>query len=208
MRRPARLERAGALTPRDRIWAAIRCFGTQDFFSIAEIMVLSEQRADTVLSYVRGLLIAGYLISYTMLRQSSRRELLRFSLKRDVGVEAPRVTADGKPVTQGAGHEQMWRAMRALKSFDCRALAGAASTEQHPVAFSEAKTYVKLLARAGYLQREIKGGGALASTYRFVRARDSGPRAPLVTRDKGVMDGNTGQIVLPGNGGNRAEVAS
>ena len=58
MRRPATLERAGALTPRDRIWAAIRAFGTAGgiWFSVAEIMVLSEQRADTVLSYLTGLI--------------------------------------------------------------------------------------------------------------------------------------------------------
>ena len=47
MRRTARLERAGALTPRDRMWAAMRGFGARGRpgarpFSVAEIMVLDE----------------------------------------------------------------------------------------------------------------------------------------------------------------------
>ena len=195
MRRPARLERAGALTPRDRIWAAIRAFGTGDPFSVAEVMVLSEQRADTTLSYLRGLTAAGYLTAGAPRPLMQRREFSRFKLVRDIGVEAPRVDADGKTITQGIGREQLWRAMRILKTFDCVALAAAASTQAHQVAVQEAKSYVKFLARAGYLQLVEKSAGPIAARYRFVRARDTGPRAPLVARDKSVMDGNTGDVV-------------
>lgn len=198
MRRPAKLERAGALTPRDRIWAAVRSFGRAASFSVAEIMVLSEQRADTVLSYFAGLRKAEYIErSGEALRPTARprRECALFWLNRDVGVEAPRVTADGAPVTQGVGRDQMWRSMRVLKSFDCRALAAAASTEQHAVAVDEATTYLRLLSRAGYLRLDRKGTGRARAIYSFVRSRDTGPRAPLITRDKSVMDGNTGVVV-------------
>ena len=198
MRRPARLERAGALTPRDRIWAAIRGFGIADQFSVAEVMLLAEQRADTALSYLRGLVIAGFIIAGSPRPLTQRREFMRFKLARDVGVEAPRVDANGKPVTQGIGREQLWRAMRIAKNFDCRELAAAASTGEHPVSIEEAKTYVKFLTRAGYLQLMNKVSGPFASRYRFIRSRDTGPRAPLVTRDKSVIDGNTGSIVLEG----------
>lgn len=203
MRKPAKLERAGALTPRDRIWAAVRVFGASlgnPWFSVAEIMVLSEQRADTVLTYLSGLDKAGFvelvLELHVQKLADKCRVLKHFRLKRDVGVEAPRVTADGKPVTQGIGRDQMWRAMRVLKSFDWRDLAAAASTEQHQVSIEEARTYTHLLSRAGYLHLERKGFGRTTSRYRFVRSRDSGPRAPLITAKKEVMDGNTGQIVL------------
>lgn len=212
MRKPARLERAGALTPRDRIWAAVRRFGAHfgcPWFSVAEIMVLSDQRADTVLSYLTALEKAGFveLVAEIHIRDLSviSRVLKHFRLKRDVGVEAPRVTSDGKPVTQGIGRDQMWRSMRVLKSFDCRELAAAASTEQHQVAVDEAKTYVKFLARAGYLRLEHKGTGRVGSRYGFVRARDTGPRAPLITGKKEVMDANTGQIVLQEKGGAHVE---
>lgn len=201
MRKPARLERAGALTPRDRIWAATRSFGRAESFSVAEIMVLAEQRADTVLTYLESLRKAGFVErSGEALRPTARprRECALFWLERDVGVEAPRIDASGKPVTQGTGRDQMWRAMRVLKSFDRRELAAAASTEQHPVALGEVKTYTCFLARAGYLQLDRKGSGRTAARFRFVRSRDTGPRAPLITSKKEVMDGNTGQIVLQG----------
>ena len=209
MRRPAKLERAGALTPRDRIWAAIRAFGLADSWSVAEIMVLSEQRADTVLSYLRGLEKAGYIRRpeariappRTAARPVARprREFAVFCLVRDIGVEAPRVGADGKPVTQGIGREQLWRAMRILRGdFNWCELVAAASTERHVVSMDEAKTYVKFLARAGYLVLMRASRGTQPARYRFMRARDTGPRAPLIARDKSVMDGNTGQIVLQG----------
>jgi len=198
MRRPARIERAGALTPRDRIWAAIRCFGKDDTFSIAEIMVLSEQRDDTALTYVNGLVKAGYLTTTLLQRRPTcrpRREFRRFALARDVGVDAPRVTGEGEPVEQGSGREQMWRAMKVLKDFDCRELAAAASTEPHPVSVEEVKTYARYLARAGYLQITLRGGSHRARRYRFIRSRNTGPRAPIVTRQKQVLDANTGDIV-------------
>ena len=51
----------------------------------------------------------------------------------------------------------------------------------------------------GYLRVAVRGfNGAIGKLerVRFVRARDTGPRAPIVTRDKSVMDGNTGDIVF------------
>ncbi|MCC7484588.1 MAG: hypothetical protein IT529_06320 [Burkholderiales bacterium] len=203
MRRPARLERAGALTPRDRIWAAVRCFGADDNFSVAEIMVLSEQRADTVITYMDGLEKAGYVqwvgkAGITRPACRPRREFRRLWLKRDIGVEAPRVGEDGQPVTQGLGRERMWRAMRTHNGpFTWREIALHASTDDRPVAMDEVKTYLKFLHRAGYLRHLSGGGPRVPARYAFVRARDTGPRPPSVSRDKSVLDGNTGEIVLP-----------
>jgi len=201
MHRPARLERAGALTPRDRIWAAIRCFGKDDTFSIAEIMVLSEQRDDTALTYVNGLVKAGHLTTTLLQRRPAcrpRREFRRFALVRDVGVDAPRVTGEGEPVEQGGGRDQMWRAVRILKEFDYRELAAAASTEKHRVSPEEAQTYCRHLKLGGYLavtRPAAFGTLGRAERLRFIRSRNTGPRAPLVTREKQVMDANTGAIV-------------
>jgi len=201
VRRPARLERAGALTPRDRIWSAIRCFGPSDTFSAAEVMVAAAQHRDTVLTYFEGL-AAGKVIEKldTQRRPACRphKLFLRFRLARDVGVDAPRVKGNGEPVEQGAGRDQLWRAMKVLKVFDWRELAAAASTEKHPIAEREASAYVRLLRLAGYLRVEQparRGLGNAPERLRFVRARDTGPRAPLVTREKSVMDANSGAIV-------------
>lgn len=200
MRKPARLERAGAMTPRDRMWAAIRDFGVGNTFSVAEIMLLSEQRADTVLPYLDGLCLAGYLDpGVSRPTHRPRREFRWFSLARDVGVEAPRVDANGKPVTQGIGGEQMWNAMRAMKGdFTARELSVTASTEHHVVAHATAQRNARDLAHAGYLAvtKESTGGRGSERYYRFVKSRNTGPRAPLITAEKQVMDGNTGEIVI------------
>lgn len=211
MRKPARLERAGALTPRDRLWAAIRRFRCGAPFSVAEIMVLSGvrgdealdlggvARADSTLDYIRGLAAAGILAAGED-RPVDRpvRELRWFRLVKDIGVEAPRVDKNGKPVTQGIGGEQMWRAMRALKgTFGARELSIAASTEAHVVEHATAQRYARELAHAGYLAiaKESTGGRGSERLYRFVKSSYTGPRAPMITAQKQVMDGNTGRIV-------------
>jgi len=201
-RAAARLERRGALTPRDRVWAAIRATGTPTApdFSIAELALLTQQHIDTVATYVNGLIAAGYLQVTEKARPANRpqRALWLLRLARDTGAEAPRVTEDGKPVTAGQGREQMWLSLRVLKNFSAEELALAASTPQHAVAVEEARTYLVHLKKAGYVVETApasrRGGKA---RYAFIKSRNTGPRAPLVCRDRSVMDGNTGETVWP-----------
>lgn len=213
-RRPARLERAGALTPRDRMWAAIRAlsgepdvpgpFGERTPFSPAEVIFITQLHPDTVDSYVRGLskaeprYIERVKAAEYLTHGRRRAELALYRLVRDVGVEAPRVTKGGKPVTDGIGGEQMWTAMRVMREFDSLELAHAASTDQHQVKPETAKRYLQLLERAGYVaatSAATPGRGGAKARYRFNRAKNTGPRAPLITREKCVMDANTGAIV-------------
>jgi len=194
------------MTPRDRIWAAVRLFrsGPEAIsFSVAEVMLMSGQRADTALSYLAGLEKAGFVAR--ALGQSGarlhRRELRLMVLKRDIGIDAPRVGADGKPVTQGVGRERIWNAVRKQSGpFTWREVALHASTEDRPVAMDEVKTYLKFLVRAGYVRTMTPGAPRIPAKHLFVRSRDTGPRAPIVCRDKSVQDGNTGEIVLAAAG--------
>lgn len=207
MRRPARLERAGALTPRDRIWSAIRSFGLHEEFSIAEIMVLTAHQVDgrtewvqaaTVLPYIEGLANAKppYVYQTGIAQRPAMRpvrECRRFRLLRDVGAHAPNVRRDGKPALEAAGQLQMWNAARKHKGpFDWRAIALCCPGTP----MGTVKCYLKFLSRAGYLRTVNEGRGGKPSVFEFIRARDTGPRAPLVSADKSVMDGNTGDIVL------------
>jgi len=196
VRRPARLERAGALTPRDRIWAAIRRFGTEAEFSIADLMALSEQRNDTTLSYIRGLEKAGYLVAGAEQRVPALRqcyELRHLRLVRDVGVEAPRVDAEGKTLAGAVIQQQIWNAVRRMKGadFDWRAVMQACS---HPMTMDTLKEYLRRLARGGYLRVMVEARARHPARYRFVTGRDTGPRAPVVDREDRVMDGNTGAV--------------
>lgn len=197
-RRPAHIERAGALTPRDRIWAAIRALGDGATFSGAEVSMLSEVHVDTVMTYVAGLVAGGYVEMSATRRPAGKRNRPPFallSLVRDVGVEAPRVSKDGKPVTQGRGREQMWTTLRVLRNFNADELALAASTPEHVVSTEEAVYYVGALNKAGYLALTAPSKPGTKARFRFLRARNTGPRAPLIQRDKSVMDANTGEVV-------------
>jgi hypothetical protein len=206
-RRPARLERAGALTPRDRMWSAIRALNgptmTGSLFSAAEIAYLSQQHHDTVQSYLQGLAAAGYIERHEADRPQGRplRALFQHHLVRDVGVDAPRVTTEGKPVTAGQANELLWTALKVLREFDCAALMQAVHDAGGNVSIRTVKTYVTFLTRAGYLAIAAASRPGTQARYCFNRAHNTGPRAPMITRDKEVMDANTGRIVWSVKGG-------
>lgn len=203
MPRPVRLEPAGALTPRDAIWAAVRRFGKGQSFSIVEISFMTGQHQDTIRSYLLALVKANILCWPVPTRPLHRplQPLAHFALMRDVGVAAPRINSAGEPVTDG--RQQMWSIMRRARgAFNFRDIAFRASIEEHPVAPQEARDYIRHLALAGYLRLETPrradgpGQGADSARYIFLSARNTGPRAPVVTREKCVIDGNTGAIVF------------
>ncbi len=204
-RKPARLERAGALTPRDRMWAAMRALSrsqsgeTNESFSPAEVMVLTQLHVDTVCTYFRGLAKAHppYLQLVNAHRPSGarRRECFRYALIRDVGVDAPTVTALGKPTEAGRGVQRIWTALKALKEFDCSELSTVTTTNEHPVSVATVKAYVRYLARAGYVVLTAPSKPGMQARYRFLPSKNTGPRAPLLCRDKSVLDANTGTVV-------------
>lgn len=195
-RRAAKFERAGALTPRDRMWAAMRAL-KPDFSAVEVACVAGDVSVDAVLTFQKCLVAGGYL---EVGERRFGREVVRHRLIRDTGVATPRLTIKGTPVTQGIGRQRMWQSMRILREFDYRDLAELVSDDSHAVSPLEAQTYVKHLCRAGYLVAcapAVRGRNACPARYRFVNALNTGPRAPLITRNKEVMDTNTGQIVWP-----------
>jgi hypothetical protein len=202
-RKYARLERAGALSIRDRIWAAIRALDApgdgdvRNGFSPCEVANLSAQHIDTVLAYFKGLAAAAIVSPMRGQRPAARPrvDFTLYWLARDAGVEAPRVNSEGKPVKAGQGRERMWLALRALRDFNAHELALTASTPEHPVAVGEAQDYLVFLKRAGYVVATAASGARRQACYRFMKTRNTGPRAPLVGRDKSVMDQNTGEVV-------------
>lgn len=198
-RKAVHLQPAGSLTPRDRIWAAMRA---QRRFSYESIEDTTRVHEDTTRSYVNALIAGGYVVE--VLKGTSGRTARghyfksEFELVRDVGVNAPRVHDDGTPVVQGGVHLNMWRAMRTIKQFDYRALVAAASTAELPVAVATAKRYIGYLHLGGYLAevRPAKNGrGAQPAIYRLLPSKWTGPRAPMVQRVHRLFDPNLGKIV-------------
>ncbi|MEM7507661.1 MAG: hypothetical protein AAF415_13040 [Pseudomonadota bacterium] len=171
---------------RPGIWAEIR---KQRTFTIRSIVDATDIKKATVLTYLRGLENAGFLSSEWAGSNTPRV----FHLERDVGVEAPRVTRNGKAVRQGAVNEQMWRSMKRLKIFTWRELAVTASLARTPVSPATAQTYCGWLQRAGYLTIRKKGEPGKATVYQFVH--DSGPRPPMIQKVAQVFDPNSRTVV-------------
>jgi len=181
---------------RDAIWAAIR---ELVIFTVRDIWLLTHLSKASIQDYLQGLTAAGYTeVDGTRPADYGSRANV-YKLTRDVGIEAPRVRRDGSLVTQGLGRELMWRTMRILGEFSARDLAVTASTEDCQVAEKEAKDYSHFLHKAGYLAlvRAGKGtgNGGVLNRYRFIKARFSGPKPPMIQRVKAVYDPNLEKVV-------------
>lgn len=199
-RQPIHLQAAGKLTPRDRVWAAIRALSKLQpggFTRLSMEQWVAKHAPPeatgrciderTINSYLLGLVAGGYLNEEL---HGGPRVHAIYSLERDVGVHAPRVDRHGREVTQGAATAQLWNGMRRLKRFDYRDLVAATATR---VAVWTAKNYCGLLHKAGYLSLDIPSKPGMPARYNFVR--DTGPRAPMIQRVKHVYDPNLGKVV-------------
>ena len=169
---------------RKAVWNAIR---TKKVFSLRELRNETVMQLDSVREYVIGLEKAGYIERIPTTEQGIG-EAVYWKLVRDVGVDAPRVRKDGSPVTQGKGRENLWKAMRVLKTFTVRELTIHARTPGCEVKESTAEEYARHLCYAGYLHRHKDG------SYTMLLSAYTGPKAPMIQRTKVVWDPNTNQV--------------
>ena len=114
------MDKLNGFDSREAIWSAIRKLPR---FTVRDLQQETTLEISTVRDYVSGLTAAGYL--------SQEEGVCPFSfvLKKNVGVDAPRVRKDGTIVTQGQGRINMWRTMRILRIINAKDLAVTASTE-------------------------------------------------------------------------------
>lgn len=146
----------------------------------------------TIREYLKALSLAGYLEAVSL---GKRGEANIYRLIDDCGVEAPRLRKDGTPVTQGQGRLQMWNAMRICKEFSATDLAFNASTDDHQVAESEAKSYIHALCKAGYLVHQAGKANSPGHRYRLLPSMWTGPQPPQIQRTKQVYDPNLRKVV-------------
>lgn len=188
-----RVNEIGALQTRADLWNTIRSFvqpAADDDgavvarpFTVGELHRETRCTLDQVRDYLLGLVNAGILERSPDPVGPVKRT---YTLIKDVGNEPPRVRRDGSFVAMGRGREQLWQTMRALSVFTFADLQVAASTDEHPVAFAEAKTYCQVLHKAGYLAKGAMG-------YRLIRY--TGPLPPMIQRVKNVYDPNLKQVI-------------
>jgi transposase len=197
-RRPAQMEMVGGKGSRQRAWEAIRKHAGA--FTCCQIARKAKVEDDTLYTYLVSLERGGYL-SCEKGQGVTIQTSSKWILIRDNGIEAPRVTRDGKPVTQGLGTEAMWRSMRIVGEFNTTELVAHAWASRVNVSEQTAKTYIGALKGAGYLvvvaearSRGI-GKGAVQARYRIAPGKYTGPRPPMIQRTKSVYDPNLGKVV-------------
>lgn len=178
------MHKRNGLDTRQAVWNAIRA---KEVFNIKDLRDETVMKIDSVREYVIGLEAAGYVerIPPKELRQGAAA---CWRLIRDVGIDAPRVRKDGSPVTQGKGRENMWKAMRVLRTFTVRDLTVHARTPDCDVKESTAEEYARHLCYAGYLHRHEDG------SYTMLPSAYTGPKAPMIQRTKVVWDPNTNKV--------------
>lgn len=194
-RRPIEQEVRGLMSPRERVWTAIRRLKAG--FTLADVQDKCDPmvQAGTVEKYMVQLRKTGFIkqVGTARPKVESTHPTLAKAIVYDLAseqFEAPRVSGGKVLPPAGLGHLAMWRCMKVLKEFDYRELARAASVGDLVVKERAAQTYVNALATAGYLVVIRKGGPQRIGRHRLVK--DTGPRAPVLTRRKCIFDLNDG----------------
>lgn len=188
-RKPVHLEMVGCKSNRQRMWEAMRA--NAEGFTGYQIARRSSVHDTAVRSYIQSLEKAGFLE-----RIAGADHFLEQTLRliKDVGAEAPAVTRSGENSTSGLGNEAMWRTLRILGELTARQLADHASVNV-AVSLWTARSYLKWLARAGYVELLSQGNGDRNARYRLIQSRYTGPRPPMVQRNSQVYDANLGKVV-------------
>lgn len=188
----ADLVMVGGKPPRQNIWEAIRAINASPkALTTYAVARKSGQDDQAVRAYFRDMEKAGIVSKVrTVDRFDAEWELLK-----DEGVEAPRITKDGKVSKYAGGAENVWRALRILGEFSAAEAAAAASVNGVSISEYGAQVYLSGLAKAGYLTRS--GGTAGNKTrFRLIPSRYTGPKHPIYQRDfNQVYDPNLDQVV-------------
>lgn len=113
--------------------------------------------------------------------------------------ETPKVRRDGTIVEGVSKQKAMWNYIRMASpsGFNAQDISVWASTDSNQIALPTAKSYVKVLAKAGYLIELVKGRSGNLGIYRLAPKMNTGPLPPMVLRTKAVFDQNQHEIVGP-----------
>jgi len=188
----------GRSSGRQATWEAIRKL--KDRWTLDDLWHETKQPRDTVRTYLTSLIRGGYVVEVGTRavpngiigsRHKAPVPAKTYSLKHDVGLEAPRLRRDGTACEQSLAQEAMWRSMKRMDDFTFADLAIFASTEEVPVSPQSARHYIKHLLKAGYLVvTKPAKPPTHAARYRFIPSRNTGPLAPMIQRLKTVFDPN------------------
>jgi hypothetical protein len=182
--------------PYEAIWSAIRGLHTFTMPELCSRLVKMECggiNEYTVKSYLQRLKHGGFIETEDIGKRLPYLPGVRYqyTLIKNVGVEAPRLTKKGEASKSGATTENLWRSIRILKSFSYRELAHAASTPDISIPVATAACYARTLAGAGYLGK-IPGG---LVRYKLLPSMNTGPKPPRVQSARRLYDPNLKKVV-------------
>lgn len=110
-----------------------------------------------------------------------------------------RVDADFVRLPNRSPEDNMWTAMRKLRSFSPSTIASHATTEDIAVTLAEASAYCQVLLAAEYLAVTRRAAPTIKREAIYRLANETGPKAPVPARVRAIRDPNTGRIVLLGD---------
>jgi hypothetical protein len=183
------------LKGREAIWYLIRkCkqFSIIDLENESyEDKSTDSQAPETIRGYVKALTKANILEAIPKGEGFSARQY--WKLIDDKGLIAPRVNAQGKLLPETA-HQQMWRAIRILKTFTIDTLIASISTKTK-VTVTNTQAYVSALYKAGYLTAAKPANPSQRTTYKLKPTKNTGPKPPRLYHVKNLYDPNLNQVV-------------
>ena len=192
---------------RSRLWAALRD-NKHRALDIGRLSDWADSEPSAVLYHLQGLVKAGYVVKTTIPRATGFDKHL-YRLANDVGVDAPMIGNDGKPLVVGIKNANMWRTMRMLKQFSYVDVEAHASTREHPIATGSVRDYIHMLYISGYLRMvkepENKGKHRGRTPAVYVLVQDTGAKAPMVQKLKTVYDPNLHKVMYQEEAGNEHE---
>ncbi|BAF88128.1 conserved hypothetical protein [Azorhizobium caulinodans ORS 571] len=173
-------------------WRIIRDLDEAGPWTSSDVADRTNAALASVADYVRRLAKAG--ICAVVDARSGLPHLVKSYRLTERPTQAPRVRRDGTR-SKPTGQEQMWRALRSLGAATYPELALAASTDEVTVDPVAAKTYIKMLVKAGYLVALAQERSNTPVLWRLKPSMNTGPLPPLVMRTKMVWDQNEGRVV-------------
>ena len=193
-RKPIEVETRGLLTPRQRVWIAVRKL--RKGFTVWTVQDACNPMVEFGIcrDYLRDLEASAFIArskdSVPVPGKGIKRSAPEFDLVKDQ-FDAPRLRR-GKVITGGAGMQAMWTAMKVHKRFTCDQLASAASFEGMEVKLKTAMNYVGALTKSGHLKVITPAAKDKPGVYALVK--NTGAYAPAITGLKCVFDRNTGEL--------------
>ena len=147
----------------------------------------------TVKEYVRRCRKLGVIAPVGSRDVGSHHPAVIYAARLDI-LDAPVMRRADYAADRGRRVQQLWQAMRLMSVFTLPELVATASTDEVEIKDSVARSYVRALAKAGWLvEMTRRSRVGQVATWRLLPARNTGPLAPADTKS-GIVDRNVGRI--------------